>query len=443
MLALVLFALSSVTHFILFGWPQQVVFDEVYFTTFVGYYSKAAYYFDVHPPLAKILAMYFGNMVGAVYDTDMTSIGNTLPWGVVLLRILPMIAGILLPVVIYYICRHLNFSKWGSFAVGLLIVLENSLLVQTKFLLFDGIMILFGLISVLLYLIYVRRGKGVWLLVLSALFAASAFSIKWTGFAFPLLITTAEIVRTKNTFKILKFAALYAVIGLFFYLSVFAVHFAYLTNSGPGDPFMTDRFQKTLVGNHYHDFPDPEIRPRGFFGKTIELNLEMLEANKSLTAEHTYSSKWYTWPLMIRSIFYWQGQGDEANGNEYIYLLGNPLIYWVGTVAMLFLLWQVIFKKHRSKVALFIVTGYLVNFLPFIFIGRVMFIYHYLAALIFSIIAIGYIWETFIPKQKQKRYAYGFLGLALVVFLFFAPLTYGTHLSERGLKARMWLATWR
>lgn len=36
---------------------------------------------------------------------------------------------------------------------------------------------------------------------------------------------------------------------LFLYLSIFWIHLALLTNSGPGDTFMSPAFQETLRGN--------------------------------------------------------------------------------------------------------------------------------------------------------------------------------------------------
>ena len=51
-------------------------------------------------------------------------------------------------------------------------------------------------------------------------------------------------------------------IPAFLYVTVFAVHFQLLPNSGPGDAFMSQRFQSTLVGNARYDpaanmsFPD-------------------------------------------------------------------------------------------------------------------------------------------------------------------------------------------
>ncbi len=434
---IILLILSSITHLLFFGQPAAVVFDETYFGTFVNDYSKSSYFFDIHPPFAKLMTKWVGDIIGFPSNINFSTIGNVLPHEVLYLRLLPLIAGLLLPVVIYYICRNLNFSKISAFFVGFILCFENSLIVQSRFILFDSLLLLFGFLSILFYLLYTKHKTNKKFLILSAIFVAFAFSIKWTGLAFPLLIIIYEIVRTKNFKKIAKIVGLYAIVGLVFYLAIFAIHFSYLTHSGDGDAFMSDRFQKTLIGSRYEN--DTSIKPKGFFGKFIELNLEMYSANKTLTAKHDYSSTWYTWPLMLRPVFYWQNQPE----GQFIYLLGNPLIYWLSTIFMMSLLSLTVLDKFRNKTALFICLGFLVNFLPFIFIGRVMFLYHYEAALVFAIIAIAFLLEM-IPSEKAKKGIFiGIACLCLITFIFFSPLTYGLKLDDKQLNSRMWLKSWR
>jgi dolichyl-phosphate-mannose-protein mannosyltransferase len=104
---------------------------------------------------------------------------------------------------------------------------------------------------------------------------------------------------------------------------------------------------------------------------------------------------------------------------------------------------------------MFLLVGYLANFLPFSRIIRVMFLYHYFFALIYSlaaaVILLGILgdytadhpqfWKF---SRPRKQYLYlGVLGLAIISFLYFAPLSYGLPLTEPELQARDWLSSWR
>ena len=56
--------IAFILRFYRIGHPDQVVFDEVHFGAFAGQYIRREYYFDVHPPLAKMLNGLAGWMVG-------------------------------------------------------------------------------------------------------------------------------------------------------------------------------------------------------------------------------------------------------------------------------------------------------------------------------------------------------------------------------------------
>jgi dolichyl-phosphate-mannose-protein mannosyltransferase len=469
-LLLILTILSSATRFAFYGMPTSIIFDEVYFGQYATDYMTHSYYFDPHPPLGKLLLAGMGAIGGVKEDkTNYGAIGNdfdTEPrlW----YRLIPALTGALLPLVIFGLLLALNFSSATAFTGGLLIVFENSLLVQSRFASLDGMLLLFGFLSLFFYVLYRRstifEGKkpthyAQWNYhILSALFVSLAFSIKWTGLAYPLVIFILEGLEYTKRFhstitwpkikvfvkSCVHFTIPFAVIGLLIYMAIFAIHFKYLVYSGQGNDFMTPRFQKTLLGNEYTN--DPSIKPKGYFGKIIETNHEMYAVNSWMNAKHDYSSKWYTWPFMIRGVFYWQGKHPDepaAFGNEYLYFLGNPLLYWLGTLSILGLCFGFLFKKSRGKIAQFILLGFCANFVPYAFIGRVMFLYHYQAALVFSILAICYFIETLGVGNKKYLYIYPLLVVVIVLFIYFSPLTYGLHLSADELHARMWLRSWR
>jgi len=473
--ALLILLINAVTHFIYFGHPAAVVFDEVYYGHFVSQYLHATFFFDQHPPLAKLLFALEGHLIGASrYNIDWGTIGNAIPQALVELRILPMVAGTLLPLVIYFLCRELKMSKLAAGTCAILLSLENSLVVQSRFVLPDLLLLLFGFGSLYIYFKYrntANKRSRIWLITGAVLLASAALSIKWTGLTFLFLIICMEAwsilgnyrnkqesTRAKNISfikKLLVGCAVPVLAAFLIYVSLFAIHFSLMNSSSSDNSFMSARFQKTLTGNRYSN--DPTIHGENFLGKFVELNDVMYEANHNMTATHPYSSAWYTWPLMIRPIFYWQSSTTpDTNATvpmqSYIYLLGNPFIYWLGTLSIIFLLIYGLMILHsqdqdrlnpqRKKVLLFLGAAYLVNFLPFMFISRVMFLYHYEPALIISVMSMAFFLDL-MPERAKTLTAAILIGVALAFFVYFAPLTYGTPLTDIELQSRMWLASWR
>ncbi|MBI4119878.1 MAG: hypothetical protein HY454_00215 [Parcubacteria group bacterium] len=204
---------------------------------------------------------------------------------------------------------------------------------------------------------------------------------------------------------------------------------------------MTPEFRKTLVGSA--DSANPNLKPLNIFQKFKELNVQMYKSNATLTATHPYSSKWYTWPLMTRPVYYWNGSTSSPQVQSRIYLLGNPVIWWASTVAILYLLLNVfrdLYRGVRPKPLPGLLAGaYLLNMLPFIGIKRAMFLYHYLIGLVFAIIALVYL----IDQTKNKKRIFLILSVVIfAAFFFFAPLSYGLPLTEKAYNLRIWLQTW-
>jgi dolichyl-phosphate-mannose-protein mannosyltransferase len=462
---------SAFTHLIFFGRPLSVIFDEIYFLKFIGYYWEGMYYFDVHPPLGKLIFFWFGQIFGITPSIDIGSIGTSLDPALILFRIVPLTAGILIPLVIYRLCRTLELSRLSSLSAGLLLCIENSLIVQSRLVVMDLLLVLFGFLSFLFYLNYRKRvaskRRGGFLLLASALAFAATISIKWNGLFFIIPIAAFELYdlyHLRHAFgraflRLITHSLLYATVALVLYVSSFAIHFALLPKTGPGDAFMSPQFLKTLEGTEQS--LDPSIMPRGFFGKFFELNEEMFNAHNRMKEYHTYASKFYTWPAMQRPIYYWHqaasstptgsASAESSDLHSRIYLLGNPFIYWLGGAAIValfvLLIGSAVMRKtseinNRSALA-FILIGFAAQWLPYIFIGRVMFLYHYTSALVMSVIAIAYLFDI-IPRPRARLTLIAlFFALSLVSFVFFSPLTYGTPLPEEKYEMRVWFTSWK
>jgi len=441
---LILSIISIFNHFRNFGFPKAVVFDEVHFGNFISSYIDGKYFFDIHPPFAKLIYVFFGKIIGLLDNADFSKIGNILPDDFIFLRILPIIAGILLPIVIYKICLRLNFSKISALTVGVLISLENSLIVQSRFILLDAFLLIFGFSAILFYLVFTKakkRWRKILYFILSAVFIAGAVGTKWTGLSFLAIIFLLEILRIRAGFLkdfkkyFLRAFAFLAIITVI-YTASFYIHFKLLPNSGPGDAFMVKDF-----------------RNLSFLGNFVDANLEMYRANARLDAKHPYSSKWYTWPFMQRPIYFWQNSAGLPEGQtERIYSIGNPFIYGLAllsvVVFLFYLIFVAVFKRalftgEDKKVLVFLSAGYLLNLLPFIFIGRVMFLYHYETALVFAIMSLAFWMDKIKAKKWKILVAISLIIISAGFYMYFSPLTYGTPLNESQFNGRIWLQTWK
>lgn len=440
---IILLILSLVTRFLFFGHPNETVFDEVHFGKFISAYYTHQYYYDIHPPLGKLIIAGFASFFDFEPGFGFKDIGQKFPDKTYLaLRFLPALAGSLLPLILFFVALRLGLSNRASFAVGLFIVLENALLTNSRLILLDPFLYLFGFLSLLFYLKYRKtifgptRSEYINLFLFS-IFAAFATSIKWTGLTFialPGLFELVLIAKNREFKNIGRLVIFFAGLPCLIYFAIFTFHFSILPKSGQGDPFMNIRFQRTLKGNMHYG--NQSIKPYNLIEKFIDLNKQMYLGNKRLTANHPYGSKWYTWPFMVRPVYFW------VKDISRIYFLGNPVIWWLSTVGVFMLIiGYLTTKKERGFAPSLLTAGYGLNLLPFIGIWRIMFLYHYIIAYIFSILALAYL----IDQEKDRRAKKLFILLIIfstAAFIYFAPLSYGLPLTPSQYQNRVWLNSW-
>lgn len=443
---LILIALTFITRFAFLGYPAEVVFDEVHFGKFVSAYFTNEYYFDIHPPLGKMLIAGFAEISGVKPNFDFSQIGKKFnTGGFLMLRFLPALFGALIPLLIYLIIKQTGLSSKTAFFGAFLTIFDNALLVQSKFILLDSALLFFGFSSLCFFLKFRKEQndqKKIGFLLASATLAVFSFSIKWTGLSFAgmiMLIFLTDLIRKKICFKtFVSGLFIFTLTGFIIYYFIFWIHFQILYKSGPGNVYMSPTFQKTLAENNYVR----NIPPLSGWQKFIELNQAMFRYNASIKASHPDSSRWYQWPIGIKPIWYWSK--NETGKTANIYLFGNLIAWWTVLAGIISSFSITIFRKTRQKlpsIFYLFLLGYLINLLPYIFIGRVAFLYHYLPALIFGILTLSVLYEKILspfiaskisPKTEKIFYS-GYLSLCLLVFLIFSPLSYGFSISPEYL----------
>jgi dolichyl-phosphate-mannose-protein mannosyltransferase len=449
---LVLTALAFLTRFWALFSPHEVVWDEVHYERFAGAYFTGNYYIDVHPPLAKLLFALAAKILGV----SGAALANNEP--APLLRILPALAGALIIPLTYFLLRELGSGRRTATLGALLLIVDNALLVESRLILPDVLLLFFGLAAIAAYA-KARTATGAprwWWLSGAALAAGIAASIKWTGLSalgLMLLVWAVEVMRVRPLARrrVVTEGAVLAAIPMAVYLTAFAVHFALLPHAGPGDLWMSEEFRSTLVGE-----PGYDRSSRISFAKSfVELNRQMGAINGEWGAsEHPAASKWYTWPIAKHSIGYWTSS-DDANGTErWIVLFANPIVWWgvlAGAIATVIALMRRSPRVLvRRDVLIALAAGYLLNFVPFAFIQRPMFLYHYFFALLYSLlfaaIGVGALagWEEepdslAIGGAPVSRLCVGAGIVATLLFAYLAPMSYGAPLTASAVLHRRWI----
>jgi len=380
-LLLILLTLSAVLHGFKLAEPREVVFDEVHFGGFINNYLEGNLFFDIHPPHAKLLIAGVAAAGGYRGDQTFQELGGAIDKvSPALLRLVPAVAGTLIPLVLFTFLLHLGASPMAAFLGGLAVLLDNSLLVQTRLITLDGLLLLgiFGSLSCFVAALNctdrVRRTR---LSLFAGLLAGLAAGVKFTGLAALALIGMCLALNflCGPSWKKLRVAASHSVWVLTGALAVYAagwvVHFWLLTESAPGFAWPT---------------------PTGdLIADTVEIHQRMLSANYGLRISHPHSSPWWGWPLMTRPVFYWDG--GEGNSMHFV---GNPAVWWGTTLGLVAVATNLVLLKVTDmqlpsavkawpRLLWIPALGYLISLAPMIPIKRPLFLYHYLSPMIFAL----------------------------------------------------------
>lgn len=174
----------------------------------------------------------------------------------------------------------------------------------------------------------------------------------------------------------------------------------------------------------------------------IKNQKDMLSYHSGLTDTHFFRSPWYQWPVIWKPMWYYQNNYLPADWMGSIAAFGNPAVWWMGTAAMIYLIWQVARKGSMSKNTWFILLGYMSQYLPWILVPRSMFIYHYFTSTPFFILATVMMLRRWEKTPAGRRGVYMYIGIAALLFVLFYPVLSGMPIpSWYGMLLR-WMPTW-
>ena len=194
----------------------------------------------------------------------------------------------------------------------------------------------------------------------------------------------------------------------------------------------------------YIPFVGDEALPQTALGKMLYNQKDMFNYHVNIEFTHSFSSKWYEWPLMIRPIFYFSKSVGEFGSNlaQGISSFGNPFVWWLGIAAFIYICYRLFTKKDRMAWFLFI--GYLAQLLPWILVERLTFIYHYFPSVPFVVLMNAYMLYNLEKGSKNgKKYLFIYGAFVVAAFIMFYPILAGQTVSISFVKNCLrWMKTW-
>lgn len=203
-------------------------------------------------------------------------------------------------------------------------------------------------------------------------------------------------------------------------------------------------------------------RHPGFFGKFWELQKVMWKTNAGLVESHAWDSRPDSWPFLKRGINFW------GKDHRQIYLMGNPIVWWSSTLAVVIyvlfkgiatLRWQrscndysnTTFKRFDYEIGT-AVLGWAFHYFPFYLMDRQLFLHHYFPALYFAVMAFCSIFDFATARVSlagirknpaiNRVSAVAFLALTIVAFVLFSPLAYGNAWTKSECSRLKIVGTW-
>ncbi|KAJ3099454.1 Protein O-mannosyltransferase 2 [Phlyctochytrium planicorne] len=251
---LIVFTIASlITRLYRIGWADFVVWDEAHFGKFAGFYVKREFYFDVHPPLGKMLLGLSGVLVGfngtfqfdsgVKYPADLNYTG---------MRIFAALFGAFMVPLAYLTAVQLRFSPAASIFLTTLVLIDNAFLAISRFILLDSMLLFFTFTSV--HCLVTFRNKQIEDVKWVGLFAIALVGIHTIEDLWELLgdVKLPWIDYAKHWIARIIFLI---ILPISIYIFCFYLHFKILNRSGEGDAQMSSVFQAGLEGNNFYSNP--------------------------------------------------------------------------------------------------------------------------------------------------------------------------------------------
>ncbi len=472
------------------GHPHAIVFDETYYVKDswsqwnLGYPAtwpddadasfvagdtdifRTVGSFVVHPPLGRIL-------IGAgmaLFGAD-----SSFGW-----RVAVAVLGTATVLVLYHLTRLLTGSRaWASVAAFLLAI-DGLAIVMSRIALLDGILTFFLVLAFLFVALDRRRradrlaalvlahdepprwGPVLWArpwLIAAGATLGAATAVKWSGLyviaAVGLYVVVVDALdRRQAGVRLWPAAAVLRQGPVSFLLLVPVAVVVYL---------VTWTGWLTTDGGYSRHAADAS--PATGVWAWVPLPLQDLwlyhqaiyNFHVGLVTPHNYQSPAWQWPFLIRPTSMWwhqdaagvNGCGLPSGCTEAISSLPNPLIWWAGVAAAIFLVVHAI--RRRDGAASLVLVGLAATYVPWLlYPERTIFQFYTVAVLPFLVLALVFALRALAgsaasePSRRTagRRVVAVFLVVVTLVSAFWYPVWTGIDVPYEFWRLHNWLPTW-
>lgn len=473
-LALVL-VISFTTYFFNYDKPAYLFWDENYHIASAQKYLDNVMFSEPHPPLGKLLIAFSEKITGANKDLDKSAFNDTdyissIPAGYTFKGVrLPSTLLATFGAVLFFLLLFYLFSNPHlAFCFSSLYLFENALIVHSRSAMLEGQHFFFILAAMAYFAFLLKKNKELHFyhyLVLGVL-VGLVICIKVNGGILLLLFVfligyeyRENLINRKIDLKLVKqfcIKTLSSIAGLLLVVfAVFYIHFALTgtiknnrTYKATTDYLRIIREGKTANPLNFV----PMMKHYMFFMQDYQKGVPKLD----LTKPGENGSHPIGWPLGVKSINYrWNKNKNQV---KYLYLQGNPLIWFSGLLGVLLSLslisGRIFFKTRITNHRLFaLISFFTLLYGSYMFtmlrIDRVMYLYHYFIPLLFSFV-LAYLMFVYILEElilKKNKFLFLVLPVCiLLIFLtycWFSPFTYYFPLREEEFMARVWFDFWK
>ena len=196
------------------------------------------------------------------------------------------------------------------------------------------------------------------------------------------------------------------------------------------------------IGSYYQFLRIDE--PHHGLNEVWNYQLHMFNYHKGVFDAHPFESPWWQWPLNLRNIWYYVSDNMPVGWVSSISALGNPAVWWLGLGSMAWLIVRIIRGYGKADQRLWwVLIGFAANYLPWVLVPRVTFVYHYFASVPFIILAAGLMFEDIYDKHRWGRTSiFAVMVVVGVLYVLFYPVLTGVPMTEAHAALLKWLPTW-